>query len=123
MYVRIGNLEILDSYLSGIEIGDTVSVEALVRNPLDWHHFYENLTSIKPGNTTHFTVVTRSGERIVGIGNIAEIDKWSNKGQFGFKIKLRTIKHKSASTKRTQLQTSFRLEDKILERSLEIAAK
>jgi hypothetical protein len=123
MYVRIGNLEILDSYMSSIEIGDTVSVEALVRNPLDWHHFYENLISIKPGSTTHFTVVTRSGERVVGIGNIAEIDKWSNKGQFGFKIKLRTNKRKSARTKRAQLPTSIGLEDKTLERSLEIAAR
>ncbi len=123
MYVRIGNLEILDSYMSSIEIGDTVSVEALVRNPLDWHHFYETLTSINPGNTTHFTVVTKSGERVVGIGNVAEIDKWSNKGQFGFKIKLKTNKRKSASMKRAQLPTSIGLEDKTLEHSLEIAAR
>lgn len=123
MYVRIGNLEILDSYLSSIEIGDTVSVEALIRNPLDWHHFYENLTSIKPGSITHFTVVTNSGERVVGIGDIAEIDKWSNKGQFGFKIKLRTNRRKSARTKRAQLQTSIELKDKTLEHSLEIAAR
>ena len=98
--------------MSSIEIGDTVSVEALVRNPLDWHHFYENLTWIKPGNTTHFTVVTRSGERVVGIGNIAEIDKWSNKGQFGFKIKLRTNKRKSARTKPTNYRLHSDLKTK-----------
>jgi len=122
VYVRIGNLEILDSYMSSIELGDTVSVEALIRNPLDWHHFYENLASIKPGSATHFIVVTSGGERVAGIGNIAEIDKWSNKGQFGFKIKLRTNKRKSARTKRAQLQTSTGLQKKTLEHSIEIAA-
>lgn len=123
MYVRIGNLEILDSYMSSIELGDTVSVEALIRNPLDWHHFYENLASIKLGSATHFIVVTSGGERVAGIGNIAEIDKWSNKGQFGFKIKLRTNKRKSARTKRAQLQTSTGLQKKTLEHSIEIAAR
>ena len=123
MYARIGNLEILDSYMSSIELGDTVSVEALIRNPLDWHHFYENLASIKSGSATHFIVVTSGGERVAGIGNIAEIDKWSNKGQFGFKIKLRTNKRKSARTKRAQLQTSTGLQKKTLERSIEIAAR
>ena len=123
MYVRIGNLEILDSYMSSIELGDTVSVEALIRNPLDWHHFYENLASIKRGSAAHFIVVTSGGERVAGIGNIAEIDKWSNKGQFGFKIKLRTNKRKSARTKRAQLQTSIGLQKKTLEHSIEIAAR
>ncbi len=123
MYVRIGNLEILDSYMSSIKIGDTVTVEALIKNPLDWHHFYENLNSIKPGNTTHFTVVTDGGERVVGMGNITEIDKWSNNGQFGFKIKLRTNKRKSVSMKRFTYRLQSDLKTKHWNANLEIAAR
>lgn len=122
MYFRIGNLEILDSYLSSIEVGDMISAEALVRNPLDWHHFYENITSLKSGDITHFTVVTNSGERISGMGSITEIDKWSNKGQFGFKIKLRTNKRKLPSTKRLQ-PSANEIIYKNLERSMEVAAR
>jgi hypothetical protein len=122
MYVRIGYLEILDSYISSISVGDMVTVEALIKNPLDWHHFYENLTSIKSGDTTHFTVVTAGGERVVGMGNITEIDKWSNKGQYGFKIKLRTSKQKSISMKRLPLRSSIDSNIKNLERKLEVTA-
>ena len=62
-----------------------------------------------------------AGKRVVGIGNIAEIDKWSNKGQFGFKIKLRTNKRKSARTKPAQIPTSIGLEDKTLERTWKLS--
>lgn len=120
MYVRIGYLEILDSYISSISVGDIVTVEALIKNPLDWHHFYENLTSIKSGDTTHFTVVTDDGERVVGTGNITEIDKWSNKGQYGFKIKLRTSKQKSVGMKRLPLRSSIDSNIKNLQRKLEV---
>jgi hypothetical protein len=123
MYARIGNLEILDSYASNIELGDTVSVEAVVKNPLDWHHFYENITSIKPGSMTQFTVVTSTGERVVGVGNIVEIEKWSNKGKFGFKIKLRTGKRKSATSKRTRIQLPNETMIKRLENSIQIPAR
>ncbi|MGA9842370.1 MAG: hypothetical protein WBP64_18810 [Nitrososphaeraceae archaeon] len=122
MYVRIGYLEILDSYISSISVGDIVTVEALIKNPLDWHHFYENLNSIKSGDTTHFTVVTDGGERVVGMGNITEIDKWSNNGQYGFKIKLRTSKQKSVSMKRFPLRSSIDFKTKNLERKLEVTA-
>ena len=123
MYARIGNLEILDSYTSNIELGDTVSVEAVVKNPLDWHHFYENITSIKPGSMTQFTVVTSTGERVVGVGNIVEIEKWSNKGKFGFKIKLRTGKRKSANSKRTRIQLPNETVIKRLENSIQVPAR
>jgi|SRR5215467_1202267 hypothetical protein len=123
MYARIGNLEILDSYTSSIELGDTVSVEAVVKNPLDWHHFYENITSIKPGSMTQFTVVTSTGERVVGVGNIVEIEKWSNKGKFGFKIKLRTGKRKSANSKRTRIQLPNETVIKRLENSIQVPAR
>ncbi|MFZ0329521.1 MAG: hypothetical protein WAL66_19680, partial [Nitrososphaeraceae archaeon] len=115
-------LEILDSYISSISVGDIVTVEALIKNPLDWHHFYENLNSIKSGDTTHFTVVTDGGERVVGMGNITEIDKWSNNGQYGFKIKLRTSKQKSVSMKRFPLRSSIDFKTKNLERKLEVTA-
>ena len=123
MYARIGRLEILDSYTSNIELGDTISVEAIVKNPLDWHHFYENITSIKPGIVTQFIVVTSSGERVVGVGNIVEIEKWSNKGKFGFKIKLRTSRRKSANTKRTRIKIPDETVIKRLEHSIQIPAR
>ncbi|HEY7081563.1 MAG TPA: hypothetical protein VH500_17870 [Nitrososphaeraceae archaeon] len=123
MYARIGSLEILDSYASNIELGDIVSVEAIVKNPLDWNHFYENITSIKPGIVTQFTVVTSSGERVVGVGNIVEIEKWSNKGKFGFKLKLRTSRHKSANIKRAKIHIPAETKVERLEPSIRIPAR
>jgi hypothetical protein len=75
-------------------------VQALITNPLDWHHFYEKVSTIKTGDRTDFTVVTQEGERVMGFGNIVEVDKWSNRGQYGFKIKISVKKQKSLSDRR-----------------------
>lgn len=89
-----------------IGIGDFVSIEALITNPLDWHHFYEKLTSIRNGDRTDFTIVTNEGERIMGRGEITEVEKWSNQGRFGFKIKLKIRKQKSLIDRRVRLRNS-----------------
>jgi hypothetical protein len=106
MYARICQLEILHSYIMEIGIGDFVSIEALITNPLDWHHFYEKLTSIRNGDRTDFTIVTNEGERIMGRGEITEVEKWSNQGRFGFKIKLKIRKQKSLIDRRVRLRNS-----------------
>jgi hypothetical protein len=76
----------------------------LVKNPLDWHHFYEKISLIKKGGKTDFTVVTREGDRLVGSGIVQEIEKWSNNGKFGFKIKVNITKQKSLADRRIKLQ-------------------
>jgi hypothetical protein len=37
---------------------------------------------------------------VVGFGNIEEVDKWSNRGQYGFKIKISVKKQKSLTDRR-----------------------
>jgi hypothetical protein len=77
-----------------------LTVQALITNPLDWHHFYEKISTIRTGDKTDFTVVTGEGDRIVGSGDIVEVDKWSNKGQYGFKVKVNVKKQKSLTDRR-----------------------
>jgi len=76
-----------------------LTVQALITNPLDWQHFYERVSTMKQGEKTDFTVVTGEGDRLVGSGSIVEVDKWSNRGQYGFKIKIH-VKHQKSLTDR-----------------------
>ncbi len=82
MYAKLCNIEVLPSYIKEVAVGDILTVQALITNPLDWHHFYEKVSTIKIGDRTDFTVVTQEGERVIGFGNIVEVDKWSNRGQY-----------------------------------------
>src|ERR671920_2605241 len=100
MYAKLCNIEVLASYINEVAVGDILTVQALITNPLDWHHFYEKVSTIKIGDRTDFTVVTPEGERVIGFGNIAEVDKWSNRGQYGFKIKISVKKQKSLTDRR-----------------------
>ena len=88
MYAKLCDIEVLPNYIKEVAVGDILTVQALITNPLDWHHFYEKVSTIKIGDRTDFTVVTQEGERVIGFGNIVEVDKWSNRGQYGFKIKI-----------------------------------
>jgi hypothetical protein len=103
MYAKICGLELLSSYITELGIGDILSLEALIKNPLDWHHFYEKILLIKKGGKTDFTVVTSEGDRLVGSGIVQEVEKWSNNGKFGFKIKVSVSKQKSLTDKRIKL--------------------
>jgi hypothetical protein len=103
MYAKICGLELLSSYITELGIGDILSLEALIKNPLDWHHFYEKILLIKKGGKTDFTVVTGEGDRLVGSGIVQEVEKWSNNGKFGFKIKVSVSKQKSLTDKRIKL--------------------
>ncbi len=47
-------------------------------------------------------MVTPEGERVAGFGNILEVDRWSNHGQYGFKIKVNVKRQKSLSDRRTR---------------------
>ena len=105
MYAKICGLELLSSYITELDIGDILSLQALVKNPLDWHHFYEKISLIKKGGKTDFTVVTREGDRLVGSGTVVDLEKWSNNGKFGFKIKVNITKQKSLGDRRIRLQT------------------
>ncbi|MGI0049315.1 MAG: hypothetical protein ACREAW_07215 [Nitrososphaera sp.] len=100
MYAKLCNIEILASYIKEVSMGDMLTVQALVTNPLDWQHFYEKLSTLKQGEKTEFTVVTQEGDRLVGTGDILEVDKWSNRGQYGFKIKIDVKKQKSLTDRR-----------------------
>lgn len=101
MYARLCNIEILSSYIKQVTIGDMLTVQALITNPLDWQHFYEKISIIKQGDRTDFTVVTQEGDRLVGSGDILEVEKWSNKhSQYGFKIKIDVKKQKSLTDRR-----------------------
>lgn len=104
MYAKICDLEMLSSYITDVVVGDVLVVQALVANPLDWHHFYEKISTIKKGDRTDFTVVTREGERLVGSGDVKDLEKWNNNGKFGFKIKITIKKQKSLSDRRLRLQ-------------------
>jgi hypothetical protein len=100
MYAKLCNMEVLPSYIREIAVGDVLTVQALVTNPLDWQHFYEKISTIKTDGKTDFTVVTLEGDRLVGSGNIIEVDKWSNRGHYGFKIKIKIKKQKSLTDRR-----------------------
>jgi hypothetical protein len=100
MYAKLCNIEVLPSYIKEVAVGDILTVQALIANPLDWQHFYEKVSTIKMGDRTDFTVITQEGERVIGFGNIVEVDKWSNRGQYGFKIKISVKKQKSLTDRR-----------------------
>jgi hypothetical protein len=100
MYAKICELEILSTFITDVSVGDMLAVEALVANPLDWHHFYERISTISKGDKTDFTIVTDQGERIVGSGDVNDVEKWSNNGKFGFKIKIKIRRQKSLGDRR-----------------------
>ena len=100
MYAKLCNIEILSSYIKEVSVGDMLTVQALITNPLDWQHFYEKISTIKQGDRTDFTVVTPEGDRLVGSGDIIEVDKWSNRGQYGFKVKIDVKRQKSLTDRR-----------------------
>jgi ribosomal protein S3 len=100
MYAKLCSLEILSSYIKDLTIGDLLSVEVSIANPLDWHHFYERVSIIKERQKTFFAVVTKEGERVVGEGEVNSIERWSNAGTFGFKIKVNVTKQKSSTDRR-----------------------
>ena len=100
MYAKLCNVEILQSYIKEVSMGDLLTIQALVTNPLDWHHFYEKVSTISKGDRTDFTVVTQEGDRIVGRGDVVEIEKWSNHGQYGFKLKVDVKSQKSLTDRR-----------------------
>ena len=102
MYAKLCDIEILSSYIKDVSMGDMLTVQALVTNPLDWQHFYEKISVIKQGDRTDFTIVTREGDRLVGSGDIVEVDKWSNRGQYGFKVKIEVKRQKSLTDRRTR---------------------
>jgi hypothetical protein len=107
MYARLGELEILSPYMTDLSIGDILAVQALITNPLDWNHFYEKISIIKEGDKTNFTIVTDEGDRLIGIGNVELVEKWSNQGKYGFKIKVRIKKQKSMTDRRHVRIQSF----------------
>jgi hypothetical protein len=43
VYARFCSIEILSSYVKEVSVGDLLTVQALVTNPLDWQHFYEKI--------------------------------------------------------------------------------
>jgi hypothetical protein len=102
MYAKLCKVEILSSYIKEIEVGDLLTVQALVTNPLDWHHFYDKISSIKKGERTEFMVVTAEGDRLAGQGDVVDIERWSNRGHYGFKIKIMVKKQKSLTDRRTR---------------------
>lgn len=106
MYAKICGLELLSSYITELDVGDILSLQALVKNPLDWHHFYEKISLIKKGSKTDFTVVTREGDRLAGTGIVQEVEKWSNGGKYGFKIKVNISKQKSLADRRIKLRNT-----------------
>ena len=112
MYAKLCNIEILSSYIKEVSVGDMLTVQALITNPLDWQHFYEKISTIKQGDKTDFTIVTLEGDRLVGTGDIIEVDKWSNRGQYGFKIKIDVKQQKSLTDRRIRGPGKTRPEEK-----------
>lgn len=102
VYAKFCNIEILSSYIKEVSVGDLLTVQALVTNPLDWQHFYEKISSIREGERTDFMVVTAEGDRLQGHGDVVETGRWSSKGQYGFRIKIRVKKQKSLTDRRTR---------------------
>lgn len=109
MYAKLCNIEVLPSYIKEVAVGDILTVQALITNALDWHHFYEKVSTIKIGDRTDFTVITQEGERVTGFGNIVEVDKWSNRGQYGFKIKISVTRQKSLTDRRIKVPSKVKL--------------
>ena len=109
MYAKLCDIEVLPNYIKEVAVGDILTVQALITNPLDWHHFYEKVSTIKIGDRTDFTVVTQEGERVIGFGNTVEVDKWSNRGQYGFKIKISVKKQKSLRDRRIRGPSRIKL--------------
>jgi len=101
-------MEMLSTYVTDVVVGDVLVVQALVANPLDWHHFYEKLLAIKKGNRTDFTIVTKEGERLVGSGEVKDLERWNNDGKFGFKIKIAIKKQKSLSDRRVKSEAPLK---------------
>jgi len=112
VYAKLCNIEILSSYIKEVSVGDMLTVQALITNPLDWQHFYEKISTIKKGDKTDFTVVTGEGDRLVGTGDIIEVDKWSNRGQYGFKIKIDVKRQKSLTDRRIRGPGRVKLAEK-----------
>jgi hypothetical protein len=115
MYAKLCDIEILSSYIKDVSVGDMLTVSALVTNPLDWQHFYEKIATIRQGEKTDFTVVTREGDRLVGSGDIVELDKWSNRGSYGFKLKINVKKQKSLTDRRTREKPRVAIENEKIE--------
>lgn len=113
MYAKLCSIEILSSYIKEISVGDMLTVQALITNPLDWQHFYEKISTIKQGDKTDFTVVTSEGDRLVGTGDIVEVDKWSNHGQYGFKIKIEVKRQKSLTDRRIRGPGKVKMTEKV----------
>jgi hypothetical protein len=109
MYAKLCNIEVLPSYIKEVAVGDNLTVTALITNALDWHHFHEKLSNIRNGDRTDFTVITPEGERVTGFGNILEVYKWSNQGQYGFKIKINVKRQKSLSDRRIKESSKVKL--------------
>ena len=123
MYAKLCNIEVLPSYIKEVAVGDILTVQALITNALDWHYFYEKVSNIRIGDRTDFTVITPEGERVTGFGNILEVDKWSNRGQYGFKIKINVKKQKSLSNRRTKDYTKGKLSPVRSENELDVVAE
>lgn len=102
MYAKLCNIEILPTYIKEVTAGDVLTVQGLVTNPLDWQYFYDKIESLRKGEKTNFTVVTVEGDRLEGRGNIVEFEKWSNHGQYSFKIKVEVKHQKSLTERRTR---------------------
>src|SRR5919199_1784129 len=119
MYAKLCDIEILSSYIKQVSVGDMLIVQALITNPLDWQHFYEKISMIKLGDKTNFTVVTQEGDRLVGLGDIIEVEKWSNHGQYGFKIKIDVKKQKSLTDRRIRGPGKVRVPPASAEKTLD----
>jgi hypothetical protein len=100
VYVKLDQLEIMGTHLEDVRVGDILSFEALIRNPLDWDHFFERIEALQYHRKTTFTVVTREGNKTHGLGEIISTEKWRNGVHFGFKIKVKVKRQKSLSDRR-----------------------
>ena len=123
MYAKLCNIEVLPSYIKEVAVGDILTIQALITNALDWHYFYEKVSNIRIGDRTDFTVITPEGERVTGFGNILEVDKWSNRGQYGFKVKINVKRQKSLSDRRTRSSTKDKLSSVQSENELDTFAE
>jgi len=120
VYAKLCSIEILSSYIKEVSVGDMLIVQALITNPLAWQHFYEKISTIKKGDKTDFTVVTQEGDRLVGSGDIVEVDKWSNNGRYGFKIKIDVKKQKSLTDRRIRGPGKTRPAEKVPAAPIEV---
>jgi hypothetical protein len=120
MYARLSDIEILSSYVSEVSVGDLLTVQALVTNPLDWQYFYEKISTIRKGDRTNFMIVTKEGDRLQGTGDIVEVERWSNHNKYGFKVKIRVKKQKSLTDRRTRTERKEIMTAPISEKKLEI---